>query len=105
MKSDSKLKGRTVICLLMILIISCVFCSSVFSAAREITDMEGNKIMLPLKNARYAVFGGPISQIPYILGAQDSVVAVTKGPQMMELMIAIDPGIKKKPHRGQPMGM
>ena len=67
------------------------------AATRTITDMEGNQVVLPAEGATFGVFGGPISQVPYLLGANDSVVAVTKGPQMMEMMQEMDPGITKKP--------
>lgn len=64
---------------------------------RTITDMEGNQIVLPSEGATFGVFGGPISQVPYLLGANASVTAVTKGPQMMEMMQEMDPGIVNKP--------
>ncbi|MDN7011589.1 Fe3+-hydroxamate ABC transporter substrate-binding protein [Methanoculleus sp. FWC-SCC3] len=67
------------------------------AATRTITDMEGNQITLPAKGATFGVFGGPISQVPYLLGANASIVAVTKGPQMMEMMQEMDPGIIDKP--------
>ncbi len=66
------------------------------STVRQVTDMNGKKVSIPAQNATFGVFGGPISQIPYLLGAQDSVVAVTKGAQMMEMMLAMDPGLKNK---------
>lgn len=65
--------------------------------SRQVTDMTGRNISIPAKAATFGVFGGPISQIPYMLGAQDSVVAVTKGAQMMELMNLMDPTLKTKP--------
>ncbi|BBL69081.1 ABC transporter substrate-binding protein [Methanoculleus chikugoensis] len=67
------------------------------AATRTITDMEGNRITLPAEGATFGVFGGPISQVPYLLGANASVTAVTKGPQMMEMMQEMDPGIIDKP--------
>lgn len=63
---------------------------------RTITDMEGNQITIPTEGATFGVFGGPISQVPYLLGANASVTAVTKGPQMMEMMREMDPGIANK---------
>jgi len=70
---------------------------AVQAGTRTITDMEGNQIILPAEGATFGVFGGPISQVPYLLGANDSVIAVTKGPQMMEMMQEMDPGITAKP--------
>lgn len=70
---------------------------AVQAGTRMITDMEGNQVVLPAEGATFGVFGGPISQVPYLLAANDSVVAVTKGPQMMEMMQEMDPGITKKP--------
>lgn len=67
------------------------------AATRTITDMVGNQITIPAEGATFAVFGGPISQVPYLLGANDSVIAVTKGPQLMEMMQEMDPGIIDKP--------
>ncbi len=64
---------------------------------RTITDMSGNTIILPVKGATFALFGGPINQIPYLLGVNESVIAVTKGPQMMQMMQELDPGIVTKP--------
>lgn len=66
-------------------------------STRVVKDMLGNEIVLPAKGATYAVFGGPVSQIPAMLGVSDSVVAVTKGAQMMELMRLVDPTIVNKP--------
>ena len=64
---------------------------------RTIIDMAGNSITIPAEGATFGIFGGPISQIPAVLGVTDSVVAVTKGAQMMEFMRTIDPTIETKP--------
>ncbi len=67
------------------------------AGTRTVTDMEGNQITLPADGATFAVFGGPISQVPYLLGANASVTAVTKGAQMMQMMQEMDPDIADKP--------
>ncbi|PKL61317.1 MAG: Fe3+-hydroxamate ABC transporter substrate-binding protein [Methanomicrobiales archaeon HGW-Methanomicrobiales-2] len=67
------------------------------AGTRTITDMEGHQIVLPASGATFGIFGGPISQVPYLLGANESITAVTKGPQMMEMMQQMDPGIASKP--------
>lgn len=67
------------------------------AGTRMITDMAGNQVVLPIEGATFGVFGGPISQVPYLLGANASITAVTKGPQMMEMMQEMDPDIIKKP--------
>ncbi|WP_332448812.1 ABC transporter substrate-binding protein [Methanoculleus sp.] len=95
-------KTSYVLCALIIAAgILCCGCTTTTPAStaetRTITDMAGNQITLPASGATFGIFGGPISQVPYLLGANESVTAVTKGPQMMEMMQQMDPGIASKP--------
>ena len=48
------------------------------AGTRTITDMEGHQIVLPASGETFGIFGGPISQVPYLLGANESITAVTK---------------------------
>ncbi len=64
---------------------------------RQITDMLGRKIMVPVPLNRVALFGGPTGQIVYILGARNQLCAVTSSLKGSELVIAFDPDIRKLP--------
>ena len=64
---------------------------------RVITDMKGNKIVVPKKLERVALLGGPTGQIAYILGAQDRLCAVTGSIATSELIRIFDPSIATRP--------
>ena len=64
------------------------------SKTRIITDMTGREIEIPETIERVAFFGGPIGQVPYILGVQDTIVATSIGSKNSELLNIIDPNLK-----------
>lgn len=64
---------------------------------RTIVDMLGNTVTIPKNIERVAIFGGPMGQIPHILGVQDKLCAVSKGHQKSELFNRLDPRIKTLP--------
>jgi len=64
---------------------------------RVITDMKGNRVVVPKKLERVALLGGPTGQIAYILGAQDRLCAVTGSIATSELIKIFDPAIEKRP--------
>lgn len=61
---------------------------------RTITDMAGRQVEIPLKVERTAFFGGPIGQVPYILGVQDTIVATSIGSKNSQLLNIMDPNLK-----------
>ena len=63
---------------------------------RVVTDMAGREISLPTQEARYATLGGPLSQLPYLYGAGDQVVAMSAGGDS-PLMLKMDPAIATIP--------
>ena len=64
---------------------------------RTITDLRGNKVVIPEKIERLALFGGPSGQIAYILGVQDKLCAITKTLKTSELAGIFDPRVKTIP--------
>ena len=67
------------------------------SDMREITDMLGNKVLVPYDLSRVALLGGPTGQVAFILGVQDRLCAVTNTLRMSELACALDPRVKSLP--------
>lgn len=65
--------------------------------SRIITDMKGNKVVVPRDLTRVALLGGPTGQIAYILGAQDRLCAVTGSIATSELINIFDPSMAKRP--------
>jgi iron complex transport system substrate-binding protein len=63
---------------------------------RIVTDMAGKEVTLPGTGATYATLGGPLSQLPYLYGAGDQVVAMSAGGDS-PLMLKMDPSISQKP--------
>jgi len=61
---------------------------------RIITDMAGRQVEVPVVVERTAFFGGPIGQVPYILGVEDTVVATSIGSKNSQLLNIMDPGLK-----------
>ena len=59
-------------------------------ATRTIVDMAGNKVTIPKNIERVAIFGGPIGQVPYILGVENKLCAVSKGHKTSALLAAMD---------------
>lgn len=66
-------------------------------ATRTIVDMAGNKVTIPKNIERVAIFGGPIGQVPYILGVENKLCAVSKGHKTSALLAAMDPRIMTLP--------
>lgn len=67
------------------------------SDTRTIVDMAGKTVTIPKNIERVAIFGGPIGQVPYILGVEDKLCAVSKGHQRSELLATMDPRIMTLP--------
>lgn len=65
--------------------------------SRVITDMKGNKVVVPRDLTRVALLGGPTGQIAYILGVQDRLCAITGSIATSELINIFDPSIAKRP--------
>lgn len=63
---------------------------------RTITDMYGHQVTVPATPHRVGIFGGPIGMVPFMLGVQDTLVAVTKGHKS-ELLVKIYPPLKDLP--------
>ena len=61
---------------------------------RTITDMAGRQVEIPVTVERTAFFGGPIGQVPYILGVQDTIVATSIGSKNSQLLNIMDPNLK-----------
>ena len=61
---------------------------------RVITDMAGRQVEIPVVIERTAFFGGPIGQVPYILGVEDTVVATSIGSKNSQLLNIMDPELK-----------
>lgn len=61
---------------------------------RTITDMAGRQVEIPITVERTAFFGGPIGQVPYILGVQDTIVATSIGSKNSQLLNIMDPNLK-----------
>lgn len=64
------------------------------TSMRTITDMAGRQVVIPVKVERTAFFGGPIGQVPYILGVENSVVATSIGSKNSQLLNIMDPELK-----------
>jgi iron complex transport system substrate-binding protein len=64
------------------------------TSVRILTDMSGLQVKIPRDPQRVAVFSGPITQIPYILGVQNRIVATTPAMKQSPLIGQIDPAIK-----------
>lgn len=64
---------------------------------RTIVDMAGRTVTIPENIERVAIFGGPIGQVPYILGVEDKLCAVSKGHKTSALLAAMDPRITTLP--------
>jgi len=64
---------------------------------RTIVDMAGRTVAIPKNIERVAIFGGPIGQVPHILGVEDKLCAVSKGHQRSDLLAAMDPRIMTLP--------
>ncbi len=67
------------------------------SNLRIITDMNGNEVAIPETIESIALFGGPVGQVAYILGVQDTLVACSKGHQKSDILKAMDPHITEIP--------
>jgi len=61
---------------------------------RVITDMAGRQVEIPVVVERTAFFGGPIGQVPYLLGVEDTVVATSIGSKNSQLLNIMDPDLK-----------
>jgi len=72
---------------------------------RLITDMAGNEIEIPVTIERVAFFGGPIGQVPYILGVQDTIVATSIGSKNSQLLNIMDQNLKNVPSPRQTNGI
>lgn len=64
---------------------------------RKITDMKGRIVEIPENPSRVAVFSGPLAQIPYILGIEDSIIATTPAVQQSYLLRSLDPRLSSLP--------
>ncbi|MDD4281382.1 MAG: ABC transporter substrate-binding protein [Candidatus Methanofastidiosa archaeon] len=64
---------------------------------RVIVDMNGREVTLPESIERFALFGGPVGQVAYILGIQDALCACSKGHQKSVILAAMDPHIQEIP--------
>lgn len=64
---------------------------------RAVLDLQGNRVVIPETPSRVALFGGPSGQIAYILGAQDTLCAVTNTLRTSRLVLELHPGIRSVP--------
>jgi iron complex transport system substrate-binding protein len=64
---------------------------------RTITDLRGNRVVIPENPTRVALFGGPTGQIAYILGVQDRLCAVTNTLTTSRLISEMDPRMATVP--------
>ena len=64
---------------------------------KTIKDMKGRIVQIPAEPSRVAIFSGPLAQIPYILGAEDSIIATTPAVQKSPLLRQIDPRLSSLP--------
>lgn len=79
-----------------LILLTCTCCAESTGTAetRTITDMAGNQVEIPKVIERTAFFGGPIGQVPYILGVQDTIVATSIGSKNSQLLNIMDPNLK-----------
>lgn len=62
-----------------------------------ITDMKGRAVTIPVSPSRVAVFSGPLAQIPYIIGVQDTIIATTPAVQKSPVLRMIDSRLSTLP--------
>ena len=91
---------KQIIFLFLILLCSTALVSPVFAENAEenmktITDLAGLTIEIP-ENATYATLGGPLTQLPYVFDAGDSIVAISAGAAN-PIMDKLDPKGSEKP--------
>lgn len=86
----------TILVLIGLILVTCTCCAESTGTAetRTITDMAGNEVEIPKVIERTAFFGGPIGQVPYILGVQDTIVATSIGSKNSQLLNILDPNLK-----------
>ena len=90
------MKSRIVIGILTTLLLFGCFLSVYAEDTRVVTDMADRQITLPTQGVTFATLGGPLSQLPYIFGAGDKVIAMSEGGNS-SLMLELDPNVKNKP--------
>jgi iron complex transport system substrate-binding protein len=78
-----------------VLTMSLVFAENTEENMRTVTDLAGLMLELP-DNATYATLGGPLTQLPYVFGAGDSIVAISAGAEN-PIMDKLDPKNREKP--------
>ena len=59
--------------------------------------MNGREVTIPAEIERMALFGGPVGQVAYILGVEESLVACSKGHQKSVILKTMDPHIAEIP--------
>lgn len=90
------MKKLIILCLITLVILSGSILPSMAEQTRTVTDMAGRQVTLPAQGTTYATLGGPLSQLPYIFGAGDQVIAMSEGGNS-SLMQELDPAVKDKP--------
>ncbi|OPY32822.1 MAG: corrinoid ABC transporter substrate-binding protein [Methanoregula sp. PtaU1.Bin006] len=96
---------RTIVLVTIVLVLGVILAGCTSSAGnagatapqaknRTITDMAGRQIEIPDPVERTAFFGGPIGQVPYILGVEDTIVATSIGSKNSQLLNIMDPNLK-----------
>ncbi len=97
----------TILVLIGLILVTCTCCAKTTENAetRTITDMAGNQVEIPKIIERTAFFGGPIGQVPYILGVQDTIVATSIGSKNSQLLNILDPNLKNTPSPRQTNGI
>jgi iron complex transport system substrate-binding protein len=93
---DKQMKFRLIIGILTIFLLIGGNIAVFAEETRVVTDMADRQITLPTKGVTFATLGGPLSQLPYVFGAGDQVIAVSEGGNS-SLMKELDPNIKNKP--------
>ena len=75
--------------------VSPAFAEDIEGNTRVVTDLAGLKIEIPY-DATYATLGGPLTQLPYVFGAGDAIVAISAGADN-PIMHRLDPKSIEKP--------
>lgn len=79
--------------------------SETASGPRIIRDMMNRAVEIPEQIDRFALFGGPIGQVAYILGVQDKLCAVSSGQKNSEFLKIMDPRLAEMPAPRQTNGV
>jgi iron complex transport system substrate-binding protein len=87
------------------LLLGLTCCAEEAAKTRTLTDMAGNVVEIPENIERVAFFGGPIGQVPYILGVQDTIVATSIGSKNSQLLNIMDDNLKNIPAARQTNGI